>query len=166
MRPLSLAGYLLLASSLLSFTSAGLPGGVGHAAGLSRRDAPTEAAILLTMRTFRHAVAVGDSAAAVALFTRAAWLLDQTEPLPKHRFVHLAGCRGWCRPASPLRQYRVSLLPGPDTAVVVETYYRDTPVSTRRRRVPGQGYTAISVVVRQHDQWLISSHTLCRAPAE
>jgi hypothetical protein len=119
-----------------------------------------------TMRAFRHAVATGDSAAAVAVFTRAAWLLDHTEHPAHPRFVRLAGCRGWCRPAPPLGHYQVSVLPGPDSAVVVETYCRDTPVSARRRRVSAPGYTAVSVVVRQRDKWLISSQTLSRAPAE
>lgn len=165
MRPLSLAVYLPLASVLLSFSSAGVPNGV-QTAGSRLRDEPTEAGALRTMRTFRQAVAVGDSAAALAVFTRAGWLLDQTEPSPKRRFVHLAGCRGWCRPSPALGQYQVSVLPGTDTAMVVETYCRDTPVSARRRRLPAQGYTAISVVVRQHDQWLISSQTLCRTSTE
>lgn len=139
----------------------GVPGAAG-----SRSDGTPEAAVLHTMQAFRHAIAMGDSAAAVAIFTRTAWILDHTgQPAPL-QFVRLAGCRGWCRPSPPPSYYHVSVLPAPDTALVVETYYLSPPVSARRRQLPAQGYSAVSVVVRQHDRWLISSQTLRRVPVK
>jgi hypothetical protein len=165
MRPLVITASIPWAALLL-FTSVLWPGGVPRAAGFRTSEASPEAAIMRTMRAFRHAVATGDSAAAVAVFTRAAWLLDRTEYPAHPRFVRLAGCRGWCRPSPPLGHYQMSVLPGADTVIVVETYRRDSLISTRRRRVPAPGYTAVSVVVRQREQWLISSQTLSQALAE
>lgn len=164
MRPLVITASIPWATLL--FISVLWLGWASRAAGFRRSKASPDAAVQHTMRTFRHAIATGDSAAAVAVFTRAAWLLDHTEHPAHPRFVRLAGCRGWCRPSPPLGHYQLSVLPGADTVIVVETYRRDSLISTRRRRVPAPGYTAVSVVVRQREQWLISSQTLSRALVE
>lgn len=119
-----------------------------------------------TMRAFRQAVAAGDSAQVRAAFTPSAWILDETERPLHRRPVGQAGCRGWCRPAPPLRAYQLQVLPDSAAALTVETYRATARVSPARRRHQMHDYTVVSVLTRQGGQWRISAQTLYRQRAK
>ncbi|GAB3323071.1 hypothetical protein GCM10027511_31660 [Hymenobacter humi] len=122
--------------------------------------AQTEAAVVNVMTAYRRALAAGDSVRALALFSRSAWILDETERPLRRRLVRQPGCRGWCRPTGPLRQYQLRVLPDSAAALTVETYRAAGPVSSPRlRHVPNE-YTVVSVLSCQDGQWRISSQTL------
>jgi hypothetical protein len=157
--------FLLLAAMLCSASRAA-PGAWSVAGPAARDAAPAEAAVLLTMVTFRQAIALGDSAVADAAFTRSAWIQDAATCPARWDYVHLAGCRGWCRPAPPLRHYQVSVLADSTTALAVETYSQLEPVSRRTHRGRWGAYTAVSVLVRQHSRWLISTQTVSHQPPD
>lgn len=129
-------------------------------AGEPRRASLIEADVRQTLLSYHHARQVGDSAAAIAAFTPSARIVDQTERPVHSRYVYLTGCRGWCRPAPPLQNYQVSILPDSARALAVETYCLSEPVSRAARRRQRRCYTAISVLLCQRGQWLISSRTL------
>ncbi|TYZ07287.1 hypothetical protein FY528_15850 [Hymenobacter lutimineralis] len=124
-----------------------------------------EAAVRQTLLVYRRARQAGDSAAAVAAFTPSGWIVNQAERPVRARFVRLAGCRGWCRPAPLPQDYQVSVLPDSARALAVETYCLSEPVSAAARRRRRRCYTVISVLTCQQGQWLIHSQTLsCRRP--
>jgi hypothetical protein len=114
------------------------------------------------MATFRQAVAAGDSAVADAAFTRSAWIQDAATRPSRRDYMHLMGCRGWCRPAPPLRDYQISALADSTTALAMETYSPLEPVSSSAHYGRWIAYTAVSVLVRQHNRWLISTQTVSR----
>ena len=124
-----------------------------------------QAAIEQTISAFRRAVTAGDSAAALALFTPAAWTLDERERPLHRRPVRQSGCRGWCRPGPSLARYHLAVLPDSATALAVETYRAKAPVDRRVRRRT-QEYTVVSVLCRQGVEWRISSQTQYRQPAK
>ena len=126
---------------------------------------PTAADVTSTIRTFRQAVAAGDSARARAAFTPSAWILDETERPLHRRPVGQAGCRGWCRPAPPLRAYQLEVLMDSAAALAVETYRAAGGVFPTRRRHLHE-YTVVSVLTRQSGQWRISSQTEYRQRAK
>jgi hypothetical protein len=130
-------------------------------------DGPTparsvEADVRQALLAYRHARQVGDSAAAIAAFTPAAWTVDQAEKPVHSRFVRLAGCRGWCRSTPRPQHYEVSVLTDSTRALAVETYCLAEPVSPAAQRRQRRCYTAVSVLTYQQGQWLIDSQTLSR----
>ena len=124
------------------------------------RAPSVEADVRQTLLAYRRARQVGDSAAAIAAFTPTAWTVDQAEWPVHSRFVRLAGCRGWCRPAPLPQDYQVSVLTDSARALAVETYCLSEPVSPAARRHRRRCYTAVSVLTCRQGQWLIDSQIL------
>ncbi len=149
-----LAAALVLPALAVPLLLAGAP------AGEPSRPSSVEADVRQTLLAYRHARQVGDSAAALVAFTLSAWTVDRAERPGHARFVRLAGCRGWCRPALPLQDYRVRVLTDSTRSLAVETYCLSEPVSAAARRQVRRCYTAVSVLTCQQGQWLIDSQTL------
>ena len=124
------------------------------------RAPSVEADVRQTLLAYRRARQVGDSAGAIAAFTPSAWTVDQAERPVHSRFVRLAGCRGWCRPAPLPQGYQVSVLTESARALAVETYGLSEPVSPAARRHQRRCYTAVSVLTCRQGQWLINSQTV------